>query len=77
MEWQLDSACLDTDPELFFQSELVEAAKEICLTCPVKTLCLQYAFEIDATDGVFAGLTAKERLQLSKKLTTINKGNNK
>ena len=74
LEWQLEAACLDTDPELFFTPELIPKAKEICKTCPVSNLCLQYAYEIEATDGVFGGLTAKERSTLKKKLTTRNKG---
>lgn len=74
LSWQLDANCLQTDPEAFFDLETIAFAKEICSSCPVKQLCLQYAFEIEASDGVFGGLTARERQQLKKKLTTRNKG---
>lgn len=68
LSWQLDANCITTDPELFFDPERLESAKKVCAACPVAQLCLQYAFEIDASEGVFGGLTAKERQQLKKKL---------
>ena len=74
LDWQQDASCLTTDPEVFFNPETVQLAKSICEDCPVKQLCLQHAFEIEASEGVFGGFTAKERIQLKKKLTIRNKG---
>lgn len=42
--------------------QLVEAAKAICDNiCPVRTECLQWAYEHDERDGIWGGLTPAER----------------
>lgn len=62
-DWRHDSVCRDEDPELFFPvghsgPALLqeEEAKRICLTCPARAACLQYAVDNDITDGVWGGL---------------------
>lgn len=65
--WRHEAACVDT-PDLFFDRENVEAAKEICRTCPVRQPCLQEAMDFREPRGVWGGLTAPERRALRKQL---------
>jgi WhiB family redox-sensing transcriptional regulator len=68
-DWRDDAACRDIDPELFFPLGTsgacliqIEAAKQICRTCPVREPCLRWA--VDSGDaGVWGGTTEDERRQ--------------
>lgn len=61
LEWMGHAECRDHDPEMFFASEdahyrnVVKAASSVCMQCPVQKQCGEYADEIDARDGVWAG----------------------
>ena len=48
---------------LFFSSVLAEqeAAKKLCVQCPLRAKCLQRAFEVGADDGVWGGFDEIER----------------
>lgn len=50
-------ACLEADPELFFAESPsdVEAAKAVCLGCPVREECLAGALERREPHGVWGG----------------------
>ena len=68
-DWRSYAACRDIDPELFFPLGTsgacliqIEAAKQICRTCPVREPCLRWA--LDSGDaGVWGGTTEDERRQ--------------
>jgi hypothetical protein len=49
-------------------------AKAVCQTCPVIQKCLEYALSAQEADGVWGGLTARERGSLiaSKKQSRLN-----
>ncbi|MFZ4584360.1 MAG: WhiB family transcriptional regulator [Acidimicrobiia bacterium] len=73
--WRNQSACRDTDPELFFPIgttgtaiEQIEVAKGICARCDVRPECLEFAFETAQESGVWGGLTEDERRALKKEL---------
>lgn len=75
--WMARSACRDVDPELFFgpdfgwgrehseppqvRAKREAAAKALCLACPVREACLEYAMTAPEHDGVWGGVTAAER----------------
>lgn len=61
--WRLLSACAEHG-DIFFDWKRVAEAKTICATCPVKEQCLEFAIKNDERDGVWGGLTAKERKAL-------------
>lgn len=72
-DWRNAAACIEEDPELFFPKGTegpwglqIEQAKAICRTCPVVDSCLQFALTEDVDEGVFGGLTAKERASLNR-----------
>jgi hypothetical protein len=49
-------------------------AKELCAVCPVRMLCLRWAFENNESEGIWGGLTATERTQLKNQHTQQGKG---
>ena len=53
---------------LFFPSrgEATKPAKAICADCPVSQECLEYALVAGLTDGVWGGLSARERKRLRR-----------
>jgi len=77
--WMSYGACRDSDPDLFFgvdpgfgcygelKAERVareKAAKAVCADCPVQDLCLKFAMAAPEQDGVWGGLTDKERRRM-------------
>lgn len=68
--WEAYAACRDHDPELFFpltettSSPLVEEAKQVCTSCPVRPDCHDWVTANPQEYGIWAGLTSKERRRL-------------
>lgn len=63
-DWMEHGACQGKDPDLFFPGkgrDLASAAVAICMTCPVRLQCLEYALATDQAHGVWGGKTAHER----------------
>ena len=74
-DWHANAACRDADQELFFADprsrEQINAAKQICARCPVRSACLAdvLAWERPAYRyGVVGGLSAEERRRLWQQL---------
>lgn len=72
-EWRARAACRDSDPDLFFPVgttgvavEEIEAAKAVCMGCPVREECLQYALEANQDTGVWGGTSEEERRKLRR-----------
>ena len=68
--WRAESACLNTDPDVFFPvavgtaaGKLVTRALRICDGCPVKQQCLDYAMRSGEKDGIWGGITPEERIR--------------
>ena len=57
-----DAACDGLDTEIFFEDTVPAAkkAKEICSSCPLKTICAEWGIRYE-NHGVWGGLSAKER----------------
>lgn len=69
LEWMDRSACLDSDPELFFpegryQEAWIKEAKAVCRSCPVRELCLERALDNKEEFGVFGGTTLADRRRM-------------
>ena len=58
--------CAQVDPELWFpdKGERASDAKERCLECPVIDQCLEYALPLTELEGVWGGLSERERTKL-------------
>jgi WhiB family redox-sensing transcriptional regulator len=66
-EWREAALCLQTDPELFFpdKGESCEPAKRVCQGCPVREECLDHAITRRENDGVWGGMSPRQRRQLN------------
>lgn len=72
MNWHERAACRSEDPELFFPvsddgSSLlqIERARRICHRCPVLRECRGWALRNGERDGVWGGLTPRQRREMS------------
>jgi WhiB family transcriptional regulator, redox-sensing transcriptional regulator len=70
-DWRDDAACLHADPDLFFPIgttgpalRQVDEAKRVCLACPVRTRCLEWALGQEILSGIWGGTTEGERRAL-------------
>jgi WhiB family redox-sensing transcriptional regulator len=61
--WRTQCLCVDKT-DIFFSGKHIEEAKAICAQCPVSTQCLDFAIRNDIPDGIWGGLTRKERKAL-------------
>lgn len=74
LAWQDTATCkVEKAPnELFFvdpgESHLVWIARRYCQRCPVTTECLDYADQFSLQDGIFGGLTPKQRRARRQKM---------
>jgi len=65
-DWMSQGKCRDMDPDVFFPSDGVgvQAAQRVCLVCPVKAPCLEYALAHHIHEGVWGGTSERERRRL-------------
>lgn len=66
--WQDRAICAQTDPDAFFPEKggSTREAKKICLDCPVRQECLDYALDHDERFGIWGGFSERERRRLSR-----------
>ena len=69
--WREDAACRDADPDLFFpvgatNEALAEtrAAMALCLRCPVREQCLEFAMVTNQRDGIWGATSEEDRRRL-------------
>jgi WhiB family transcriptional regulator, redox-sensing transcriptional regulator len=68
------AACSTADPELFFPISSagpairhVSMAKAICARCEIQQECLRYALDAGPVQGVWGGMTERERRVLRQR----------
>jgi len=68
-DWQDRALCAQTDPEAFFPEKggSTREAKKVCLSCDVRSECLDYALANDERFGIWGGLSERERRKLKKR----------
>ena len=66
--WQDRALCAQTDPEAFFPEKggSTREAKQVCLSCEVRSECLEYALANDERFGIWGGLSERERRKLKR-----------
>jgi WhiB family redox-sensing transcriptional regulator len=71
-DWQLDGACRQANPELFFNPEgerdrarrfRASLAIAVCNGCPVLRQCRDHALQVREPYGVWGGMTESERAE--------------
>ena len=68
-DWRDKAACLDVSPEWFFPDQewkQVENARNICGRCEVIASCGRFALENDIHEGVWGGMTERDRRRLRR-----------
>ncbi len=68
LAWQERALCAETDPEAFFPEKggSTREAKKVCLSCEVRSECLEYALTHDERFGIWGGLSERERRRLRR-----------
>lgn len=66
--WMQDALCAEVGGDQWFseKGESTAEAKRVCLSCSVRTECLEYALATKDRYGVYGGLSERERRQLLK-----------
>lgn len=66
--WMDDALCAQTDPEIFFpeHGQSSRNAKSVCAQCPVAGECLDLALRNGEREGVWGGLSPRERARLGR-----------
>lgn len=66
--WRDSALCAQTDPELFFPETggSTKEAKKICKNCEVREQCLEYALQHKEQDGVWGGVSPRDRRKIIK-----------
>lgn len=69
LEWMDWADCQYVDPEIFHPAKGHPSApaKRVCMGCPVRTECLEWAMAHEPDFGVLGGMSARERKRLSRK----------
>ncbi|WP_129338204.1 WhiB family transcriptional regulator [Cellulomonas endophytica] len=70
MGWQERALCAQTDPEAFFPEKggSTREAKKVCVSCEVRSECLDYALANDERFGIWGGLSERERRKLKRRV---------
>ncbi|MGO4955775.1 WhiB family transcriptional regulator [Luteococcus sp. Sow4_B9] len=63
------AACSDAEPELFFSDDMgvVDQAKQICRSCPVREQCLAAALDRAEPHGVWGGELFQDGVVIARK----------
>ena len=66
--WMDDALCPQTDPDAFFPEKggTTRPAKMVCAHCRVSADCLAYALENGIREGIWGGMTARERREFAR-----------
>ncbi|MBC7459142.1 WhiB family transcriptional regulator [Candidatus Saccharibacteria bacterium] len=80
-DWRSKAECRKVDPELFFpigetspiDKQQVKDALAVCAMCQVTEQCLDYALTTNQTDGVWGGLSGKQRRAYKRRATILRR----
>lgn len=66
--WMSEGICGQTDPESWFpeKGSSTADAKSVCMGCPVRARCLEYALRNREKFGVWGGKSERERRRIAK-----------
>lgn len=71
--WMADAICAQTDPEAFFPEKggSTAEAKRVCLGCPVREICLEWALARGEHFGIYGGKSERERRAIAKERKAV------
>lgn len=59
--WRESAKCKGEDRPDFFDSHYWKRAVQVCRGCSVRQRCLDFAIENDIRDGIWGGMTSRQR----------------
>ena len=67
--WMVHGLCRGASPVDFFPSTGagVDAARRVCMQCPVRVQCLDYALNHQIDHGVWGGTSERERRRILRR----------
>lgn len=74
-EWTQEALCREVgETNLWFpdKGESSREARRVCLGCPVRVECLQYALDNNEHWGIFGGFTERDRKKLMRGVNPIH-----
>jgi WhiB family redox-sensing transcriptional regulator len=71
--WMIDAHCRGANATAFFPSDGsgVEAVQRVCVHCPVRVDCLEYALINRLDYGVWGGTSERERQRILRQRRTV------
>ena len=66
--WREHAACRGMDPDLFHPSDVkgLAAAQLVCVECPVRPECLDYAIAHHEMHGIWGGESERSRRRIAR-----------
>lgn len=69
--WMAAASCAGAGPDLFFPEKdaagsVYSLAKQVCVTCPVRERCLEYAITNMIVDGLWGGMSPRDRRKVRR-----------
>jgi WhiB family redox-sensing transcriptional regulator len=75
-QWMCRGACVGANVDTFFSgrgaNEQLRRARAICVSCPVREECLNYALEHGIQHGVWGGTSERERRRMRRELGIVS-----
>ena len=67
--WMARGRCRGMNPAVFFPTDGAgfEAARRVCLECPVRAECLEYALDNHIDQGAWGGTSERERRRILRR----------
>jgi WhiB family redox-sensing transcriptional regulator len=67
-DWRDRAVCAQVDPDLWFPEKggSTREAKQLCLSCPVRAQCLDFAMAHEERFGIWGGRSERERRRMEK-----------
>jgi WhiB family redox-sensing transcriptional regulator len=69
-DWRDDAQCREVPPELMWPGDGdnwgARDAKAVCHRCDVRTQCLEWAVEHYENEGIWGGMTPRERMTIRR-----------
>jgi WhiB family redox-sensing transcriptional regulator len=71
-DWAPQAACRKAEPDaLFVRGAAQQAAKKVCIGCPVIAECLADSLDNQTEFGVWGGMTERQRRALLKRQPAV------
>ncbi len=72
-DWWNDAACVGSRIDFFpSRGEDPRPAKRVCVECPVREECLQWALDTKEAHGIWGGLSERERRRIRRSTKRIS-----